>query len=93
MSDLDRYTTFKVRKETGDLADKLIEKFRPVLASYSVDSRSGFVTYLLVRLAIKEGLIGDIDDRLFSSYSDLFSMRVREEWLYARWVSFSSNLF
>ena len=61
MSDLKKYTTFKVRRELGDIADQLIELYRPVLSVYGMDNRSGFVTYFLIQLARREGLVVDPD--------------------------------
>lgn len=61
MSDLNRYTTFKVRKATGDIADLLIKKYGALLSVYGMDNRSGFVTYLIVQLAKREGLISDAE--------------------------------
>ena len=63
MSDLHRYTTFKVRRELGDLADSLIEVYRDKLGVYGMDNRSGFVTYLLISLAKHHGLVVDPDLR------------------------------
>lgn len=72
LSDLAKYTTFKVRKELGDLADLLIEKHRDRLAVYGMDNRSGFVTYLFLELAKHEGLVDSVDPELKKVYSQLF---------------------
>ena len=72
MSDLKKYTTYKVRKELGDLVDQLIEKYIDKLGVLGMDSRSGFITYLLLELAKYHGLIDEIDPELREAYKPLF---------------------
>ena len=72
LSDLAKYTTFKVRRELGDIVDLLIEKYIDRLGVLGMDSRSGFVSYVFLELAKHEGLIDEIDPALKRFYSGLF---------------------
>jgi len=73
MSDLKKYTTYKVRRELGDLVDQLIEKYIDKLGVLGMDSRSGFITYLLLELVKHEGLIDEVDPELKEAYDKVFS--------------------
>ena len=73
MSDLKKYTTYKVRRELGDLVDQLIEKYIDKLGVLGMDSRSGFITYLLLELVKHEGLIDEVDPDLKEAYDKVFS--------------------
>jgi len=73
MSDLKKYTTYKVRRELGDLVDQLIEKYIDKLGVLGMDSRSGFITYLLLELVKHEGLIDEVDPELKEAYDKFFS--------------------
>ena len=72
LSDLGKYTTFKVRKELGDLVDQLIVKYRDKLGVLGMDNRSGFITFLCLELAKHEGLLESVDPELKRVYTQLF---------------------
>lgn len=59
----DRYTTIKIRKETGELLDKWIEA-HPELKLYGLDSRSGAFQFIVTRLLIQEGFIDEKEIKL-----------------------------
>jgi len=74
LSDRGKYTTYKVRKELGDIVDTLIQgKYKTRLAVIGMDNRSGFITYLLLELAKHEGLIDEVDPSLKEAYSRFFN--------------------
>lgn len=76
MSDLGKYTTYKVRRELGDIIDTLIHgKYRERLALLGMDNRSGFVTYIFLELAKHEGLIDAyaFDPDFTEAYSKYFA--------------------
>ena len=72
MSDLLKYTTFKVRRELGDIVDLLIDKYGDKLGVLGMDTRSGFITYLCLELAKHEGLLDSVDPELKRFYTQLF---------------------
>jgi len=72
LSDLKKYTTYKVRKELGDLVDLLIVIYQDKLGVYGMDTRSGFVTYLLLELAKYHDLVDEVDPVLKEAYPQLF---------------------
>jgi len=73
LSDLGKYTTYKVRKELGDIADKLREIYSDRLGVYGMDNRSGFVTYVFLELAKYHGLLDEVDPDLKEAYDKFFS--------------------
>lgn len=61
MSDLDRYTTWKVPVGWNRLVEAYREKHREALEIRGVNSNSGAVLYILTRVMEAEGLLDELD--------------------------------
>ena len=61
MSDLDRYTTWKVPMRWGEIIKKFREKHKEDLILRGVTSNSGAVLFILTKIMEKEGLLDEFD--------------------------------
>jgi len=65
MSDLDRYTTWKVPKRWGEIIETWRERHREALTLRGMDNNSGAVLYILSKVMEAEGIIDPLDVSLW----------------------------
>jgi len=65
MSDLDRYTSWKVPKRWGEIIGQWRERHREELEIRGMDNNSGAVLYILSKVMEAEGIIDPLDVRLW----------------------------